>query len=177
MGFDDGQRSLLNGQAEAKTAIPRQPPVGFPSCSGVARHPRVTLQPGWLQSRGFQQARLASRSSNSTRQRRRAASGRKSSPYGYHLWVDVPALNPDGFRTRAAGNIPRLNRIIREEAEAKSVPVPDHEKAFGYDFRGEGPDVDCSPSATRSWPRPGSKRSRRSSMEIAKTSRSMLSGK
>jgi lysophospholipase L1-like esterase len=52
----------------------------------------------------------------------------------------VPLLNPEGFRTRGAANIPKLNEIIREEAEAKRVPIADHEEAFGKDFKGMGPD-------------------------------------
>ena len=52
----------------------------------------------------------------------------------------MPLLNGDGFRTGGAGNVPRLNNIIRQEAKAKNVPVADHEKAFGTDYRGQGPD-------------------------------------
>lgn len=52
----------------------------------------------------------------------------------------MPPLNPDGFRTRGAANIPRLNDIIREEASAKGVLVADHEKAFAGDLAGQGPD-------------------------------------
>ncbi|MFQ5790696.1 MAG: SGNH/GDSL hydrolase family protein, partial [Acidobacteriota bacterium] len=51
-----------------------------------------------------------------------------------------PLLNPDGFRTRGAANVPRLNDVIRQEAKKKGVPVADHEKASGDDLRGQGPD-------------------------------------
>ena len=51
-----------------------------------------------------------------------------------------PLPNPEGFRTRGAGNIRRLNKIIREEALAKGVPIADHEEAFPRDFSGQGPD-------------------------------------
>lgn len=51
-----------------------------------------------------------------------------------------PLLNPGGFRTRGAENIPRLNEIIREEALAKGVPIADHEQAFPKDFSAQGSD-------------------------------------
>lgn len=49
-----------------------------------------------------------------------------------------PLLNPDGFRTTGAQYIPRLNDIIRQEANRLAVPVADHEKAS--DLAGQGPD-------------------------------------
>ncbi len=47
-------------------------------------------------------------------------------------------LNPDGFRTDGASQIPRLNDVIRQEAEKQHVVVADHEKAV--DLSGQGPD-------------------------------------
>jgi lysophospholipase L1-like esterase len=49
-----------------------------------------------------------------------------------------PLLNPEGFRTPGAENVPRLNDIIRQEASRLSVVVADHEKAV--DLTGQGPD-------------------------------------
>lgn len=49
-----------------------------------------------------------------------------------------PLLNPDGFRTTGAQYIPRLNDIIRQEANRLTVLVADHEKA--NDLAGQGPD-------------------------------------
>ena len=51
-----------------------------------------------------------------------------------------PMPNPEGFRTRGAGNTVKLNEIIREEALAKGVPIADHEEAFPRDFSGLGAD-------------------------------------
>ena len=50
-----------------------------------------------------------------------------------------PRLNPDGFRTSGADNVPLLNELIRQEASKQNVPVADHEKAFS-DTSGQGPD-------------------------------------
>lgn len=52
----------------------------------------------------------------------------------------VPPLNDDGFRIRGIENIPKLNDIIREEAEAEQVPVADHDRAFGNNEGLNGPD-------------------------------------
>jgi lysophospholipase L1-like esterase len=52
----------------------------------------------------------------------------------------IPPLNEDGFRTRGAENVPRLNDMIREEAELERVPLADHEQAFGRDLTLQGPD-------------------------------------
>jgi acyl-CoA thioesterase I len=49
-----------------------------------------------------------------------------------------PLLNPDGFRTTGAQHVPRLNDIIRQEANRMGVPVADHEEAS--DLSGQGPD-------------------------------------
>ena len=49
-----------------------------------------------------------------------------------------PLLNPDGFRTSGAAFIPRLNDVIRQEANRLSVQIADHEKAV--DLNGQGPD-------------------------------------
>jgi lysophospholipase L1-like esterase len=49
-----------------------------------------------------------------------------------------PLLNPDGFRTSGADFIPRLNDVIRQEANRLSVQIADHEKA--NDLAGQGPD-------------------------------------
>ena len=52
----------------------------------------------------------------------------------------APPLNDDGFRTRGAENIPKLNEIIREEAALEKVPLADHAQAFGRDLTLQGPD-------------------------------------
>lgn len=52
----------------------------------------------------------------------------------------VPRLNDDGFRTRGIENVPKLNEMIREEAEAEKVPLADHERAFGRNLTLQGPD-------------------------------------
>jgi lysophospholipase L1-like esterase len=49
-----------------------------------------------------------------------------------------PLLNPSGFRTSGAQFIPRLNDVIRQEANRLTVPIADHEKA--NDLSGQGPD-------------------------------------
>ena len=49
-----------------------------------------------------------------------------------------PLLNPDGYRTTGAQNVPRLNDVIRQEANRLSVPVADHELA--NELAGQGPD-------------------------------------
>ena len=49
-----------------------------------------------------------------------------------------PLLNPDGFRTSGAEFIPRLNDVIRQEANRMSVQIADHEKV--NDLSGQGPD-------------------------------------
>ncbi len=45
-----------------------------------------------------------------------------------------PPMNPDGFRALAPQHIPRLNDIIRQEANAEQVPIAGHERAFGDDL-------------------------------------------
>jgi lysophospholipase L1-like esterase len=50
-----------------------------------------------------------------------------------------PLLNPDGFRTTGAQNVPRLNDVIRQEANRLGVLVADHETA-AVDLSGQGPD-------------------------------------
>ena len=52
----------------------------------------------------------------------------------------VPPLNPEGFRTRGAANIPALNDIIRELATEEGVAVADHYEAFADDLSLQGPD-------------------------------------
>lgn len=52
----------------------------------------------------------------------------------------IPPLNEDGFRTRGAENVPKLNDMIREEADLEKVPLADHERAFGRNFTLQGPD-------------------------------------
>ena len=49
-----------------------------------------------------------------------------------------PLLNPDGFRTTGAQNVPRLNDVIRQEANRLTVPIADHEEA--NELAGQGPD-------------------------------------
>jgi lysophospholipase L1-like esterase len=49
-----------------------------------------------------------------------------------------PLLNPDGFRTTGAENVPRLNDVIRQEANRLGVLVADHERA--NELAGQGPD-------------------------------------
>jgi lysophospholipase L1-like esterase len=51
-----------------------------------------------------------------------------------------PPMNPDGFRALAPENVPRLNDIIRQEANAQQVPIAGHERAFGSDLTLIGPD-------------------------------------
>ena len=45
-----------------------------------------------------------------------------------------PAMNPDGFRALAPEHIPRLNSVIRQEANAEQVSIAGHERAFGDDL-------------------------------------------
>ncbi len=52
----------------------------------------------------------------------------------------TPPLNPDGFRIWGIQNIPRLNDLIRREANQLGVPVADHERTFGDDLSLLGPD-------------------------------------
>ena len=52
----------------------------------------------------------------------------------------IPPLNDDGFRTRGVENVPKLNDMIREEAELEKVPLADHERAFGRNLTLQGPD-------------------------------------
>jgi len=49
-----------------------------------------------------------------------------------------PLLNPDGFRTTGAQYVPRLNDVIRQEANRLTVSIADHEKA--NELSGQGPD-------------------------------------
>lgn len=49
-----------------------------------------------------------------------------------------PLLNPDGYRTTGAQNVPRLNDVIRQEANRLTVPIADHEEA--NELAGQGPD-------------------------------------
>jgi lysophospholipase L1-like esterase len=49
-----------------------------------------------------------------------------------------PLLNPDGYRTTGAQNVPRLNYVIRQEANRLTVPIADHEEA--NELAGQGPD-------------------------------------
>lgn len=51
-----------------------------------------------------------------------------------------PAMDPGGFRALAPENVPRLNDIIRQEANAQQVPVAGHERAFHSDLTLIGPD-------------------------------------
>lgn len=51
-----------------------------------------------------------------------------------------PLLDPEGWRTQWKDNVPRLNDIIRQEAKRQAVSIADHEKTFGTDMRGQGPD-------------------------------------
>jgi lysophospholipase L1-like esterase len=51
-----------------------------------------------------------------------------------------PPMNPDGFRATSPENVPRLNDIIREEANAQRVPIAGHDRAFGGDLTLIGPD-------------------------------------
>jgi len=51
-----------------------------------------------------------------------------------------PLVNPDGFRVGAIEHITRLNTVIRQEANAKSAAIADHEEASKRDFRGQGSD-------------------------------------
>ncbi|HSF16233.1 MAG TPA: SGNH/GDSL hydrolase family protein [Vicinamibacteria bacterium] len=51
-----------------------------------------------------------------------------------------PRLNPDGFRTNGWENVPRLNDVIRQEANRQGVPIADHERATPGDLSGQGPD-------------------------------------
>jgi lysophospholipase L1-like esterase len=52
----------------------------------------------------------------------------------------VPPVSPDGFRNKGYENVPKLNDIIREEAEAERVPLADHAEAFGRNRSLQGPD-------------------------------------
>ena len=45
-----------------------------------------------------------------------------------------PPMNPDGFRALKPEHVPRLNDIIRQEANAQQVPIAGHERAFGNDL-------------------------------------------
>ncbi len=49
-----------------------------------------------------------------------------------------PLLDPNGYRTTGAGNVPRLNDVIRFEASRLGVRVADHEEAV--ELSGQGPD-------------------------------------
>jgi len=49
-----------------------------------------------------------------------------------------PLLNPDGYRTTGAQNVPRLNDVIRQEANRLTVLIADHEEA--NELAGQGPD-------------------------------------
>jgi lysophospholipase L1-like esterase len=49
-----------------------------------------------------------------------------------------PLLNPDGFRTTGAQYVPRLNDVIRQEANRLGAGIADHAKAV--DLSGQGPD-------------------------------------
>ncbi len=58
---------------------------------------------------------------------------------GKHVIIGTYVLlNSDGFRTDGASQIPRLNDVIRQEAERQHVVVADHERAV--DLNGQGPD-------------------------------------
>jgi lysophospholipase L1-like esterase len=58
---------------------------------------------------------------------------------GTHVIIGTYGLlNPDGFRTDGAANVPRLNEVIRQEADKQHVLVADHEKSV--DLSGQGPD-------------------------------------
>lgn len=58
---------------------------------------------------------------------------------GRHVIIGTyPLLNPDGFRTSGVQFVPRLNDVIRQEANRLSVPIADHEEANG--LNGQGPD-------------------------------------
>jgi lysophospholipase L1-like esterase len=49
-----------------------------------------------------------------------------------------PLLDPEGFRTSGAEFVPRLNDVIRQEANKQDVVVADHERAT--DSSSQGPD-------------------------------------
>jgi len=49
-----------------------------------------------------------------------------------------PLLDPNGYRTTGASNVPRLNDVIRQEASRLGVRVADHEEAV--ELSGQGPD-------------------------------------
>jgi lysophospholipase L1-like esterase len=49
-----------------------------------------------------------------------------------------PLLNPEGFRTTGYENVPRLNDVVRQEANRLGVVIADHEKAT--DVTVQGPD-------------------------------------
>jgi lysophospholipase L1-like esterase len=51
-----------------------------------------------------------------------------------------PPMNPEGFRAQAPENVPRLNDIIRQEANAQQVLIAGHERAFHGDLTLIGPD-------------------------------------
>ncbi len=51
-----------------------------------------------------------------------------------------PLINPEGFRSSGAANIPRLNDVIRQEAKGKNAPIADHEATASGQYAGQGPD-------------------------------------
>jgi len=51
-----------------------------------------------------------------------------------------PPLNPEGFRINGIENIPRLNVVIRQEANQQDVLVADHESDWNGNMSGQGPD-------------------------------------
>lgn len=51
-----------------------------------------------------------------------------------------PPLNSEGFRIRGIEYTPRLNDVIRQEANKQDVPVADHEKSWNRDLTMQGPD-------------------------------------
>jgi len=58
---------------------------------------------------------------------------------GRHVIIGTyPLLNPDGFRTTGAQFVPRLNDVIRQEANRLTVTIADHEEAV--ELSGQGPD-------------------------------------
>jgi lysophospholipase L1-like esterase len=58
---------------------------------------------------------------------------------GRHVIIGTyPLLNPDGFRTTGGQFVPRLNDVIRQEANRVTVTIADHEEAV--ELSGQGPD-------------------------------------
>jgi lysophospholipase L1-like esterase len=51
-----------------------------------------------------------------------------------------PPLNPEGFRIKGIDYIPRLNKVIRQEAREYDVLVADHEEVWNGDVTMQGPD-------------------------------------